>query len=336
MAKAITEPGPFSSLFNYEDEQKALEARRKQQAEAQQRIMRTNAIGDAFRLLFDAIGGSKGATITPKPINPAIMRASERLQSLNREYDDKADRLRLQNLGAKEKDLQTKLAMDAEKRKNEREDKLIADKNAREDNVLQKQMAHQKELEEIRGRNALNLETTRHRGDMEEIAKRTEGELKEIQERTVRKNALAQKGLFEVARYDNPSTDTIVSRNQVLSLLPELKQYLQDRGVFPTQMPRVLQIAEVKGKISDDDLKYLIGAYKDFFQPRLPELTGGTPSGEAYREPNDSDIITKWWSVMGKQNPLGPVITNPKPQKPPYTKIMPDKKGVSDLSVFFN
>lgn len=336
MAKAITEPGPFTSLFDYEEEQKALEARKKRQVEAQHKIQRTNAIGDAFRLLFDAVGGSKGATITPKGVNPGIMRASERLQSLNKDYDDKADRLRIQNHGAKEKDLQVKLGLEAEGRKNKREDQLLADKYLREDKAQDKQMAHQKEMAGISGKNAMNIETARHRGDMEEIAKRTEGELKEIQERAARKNTLAQKGLFEVSRYDNPSIDTIVSRNQVLSLLPQLKQHLLDQGVFPTQMPRVLQIAEVKGKISDDDLKYLIGAYRDFFQPRLPELTGGTPNAEAYKEPNDSDIITKWWSVMGKQNPLGPVVTNPTPQKPAYTKIAPDKTGVTDLSVFFN
>jgi hypothetical protein len=46
--------------------------------------MRTNALGDVFSLLFDAVSGSPAATIKPKFVNTAILRVSKRHNALDR------------------------------------------------------------------------------------------------------------------------------------------------------------------------------------------------------------------------------------------------------------
>ena len=99
------DPGPYSALFDYKDEAAKEEARQAQLQDAQKKIMRTNAIGDAFRLLVDGIGGSQGATITPKTVNPGIISASNRLQALGKERDSNLERLRLTDMANKSKDI---------------------------------------------------------------------------------------------------------------------------------------------------------------------------------------------------------------------------------------
>ena len=61
-------------------------------------FMRTNAIGDALRLIIDTVGASKGATVTPKGVNPGIMRASDRMKQVQDQSDDTLQRLRLTDL----------------------------------------------------------------------------------------------------------------------------------------------------------------------------------------------------------------------------------------------
>ena len=333
MAKEL---GPLPVLFDYEDEQRQLEAKKQQKQQAQQRIMRTNSVGDAFRLLIDAAGGSKGATITPKPINAGTVRAADRYHALEEDYDNKSERLKLRDLDYKERNAVAGLDLERENR-NRRD--LKEQQGVKRMQDLEDQAStrgFQREMQGAAAKNALNLENTRAKNDSRQIAEKYQGELEKIQARYGRTSALAQKGLFEVSRYDNPVNDTIVSRNQVVGLLDDLKKHLIGQGVFPSQMPRVLQNNEVRGKISDDDLKFLIGTYKDFFQPRLPELSGGTPSENFYKEPNDKDVLQMWYNTMGSKNPLGPVTAQPKKQQTSIPAVKPDKSGDQNYSIYWN
>jgi len=116
----INEPGPFSGLFDYPAEAKLEEEKQLKLADGQRKIMRTNAIGDAFRLLIDGVGGSVGATITPKGINPGIANASSRLDALNKAGDEKMDRLKLMDITNKTRDLQYQQGLEAEERQSQR------------------------------------------------------------------------------------------------------------------------------------------------------------------------------------------------------------------------
>jgi len=87
---------------------------------------------------------------------------------------------------------------------------------------------------------------------------------------------LKKAGGLYVARYDDPYKTEALNRDVVLGMFKDLKQYLLDKGVYPTMQPAVLQSKD-QGAISNDDLRKLISDYPEFFAPRLPQLTGGAP-----------------------------------------------------------
>jgi len=260
---ATTDPGPFSSLFNYEDEQKRLENRKNQLMKAQQRIARTNAVGDAFRLIIDAIGGSMGATITPKPVNPAILQSTEKLYGLDTEHWDRLENFRLSDLAAKEKDLQYNLGLEAEGRK-----------VAREEKERTETQTFQKELENIKAENAMKLEKARSANDLLEIYEKSRADIEKLQAKSVAD--VGKAGGFYVARYDDPNQTEPLNRDVVIGMFKDLKEYLAGKGIMFSMLPKVLQ-TENKGNISNDDLRRLIADYPDFFAQRFPQLTGGVP-----------------------------------------------------------
>jgi len=157
MPTTIDDTGPYSSIFDYKEEAAKEEEKRNNLAESQRKIMRTNAVGDAFRLLIDGVGGSAGATITPKAVNPGIVNACSRLDSLKKEGDARMERLKVTDLAGKRADIEHKLRIDAEKRAiDDRND--IYDKT-RDDNITDRdtQQKNAKDLitfntnEDIRG-----------------------------------------------------------------------------------------------------------------------------------------------------------------------------------------
>ena len=268
----IKDPGPFTSLFNYEEEQKRLEQRKKQQVEAQQKISRTNALGDAFRLLIDAIGGSKGATIVPRGINPAITQASQEQRRLESDYDTKFERLRMQDLMGKEKDIQYGHALQATEAEREWQGKKLKDQREWENQKIGSTQAFQKEMAGINAKYAKELENVRSANDLTQIQEKYKGEVEKIT--TKASTDIGKIGGFYVARYDKPDETEVLNREVVIGMFKDLKKYLSDKGTYPSMLPKVLQ-TENRGNISNDDLRKLIADYPDFFGPRLPQLTGG-------------------------------------------------------------
>jgi hypothetical protein len=120
------EIGPFSAIFPYEELAKEEEEKKQRLITGQQRIQKTNVIGDAIRLLADSIGAYKGATVTPKGVNPGVIRASERMRQVQDQGDDTLMRLRLTDLGNRQKDLSYQQSLDAEKRSAERRAQELA------------------------------------------------------------------------------------------------------------------------------------------------------------------------------------------------------------------
>ncbi|HBE41200.1 MAG TPA: hypothetical protein DDW27_08355, partial [Bacteroidales bacterium] len=249
---ATLDPGPFTALFDYQEEQKKLEERKKQQAEAQKRIMRTNTLGDAFRLLIDVVGGSRGASIVPRPVNPAIMQASERLRTQDTDYQNQADRLMLQNLRAKEMDLQHQLGIGAEERQRTWESEKLAGQRQWEGEKLDQANKFQLERDRLNAQYAKELENVRSKNDLTQLQERYKGEMEKIT--TKAQEDLRKAGGLYVARYDNPSQTEPVDRDVVVGMFKDLRQYLEDKGLkHSLDYPKVLQ-AENKGNISNDDL----------------------------------------------------------------------------------
>lgn len=344
---------PYSALFDYD--QIALEEEQKKQRlqESQKKIMRTNAIGDAFRLLVDAAGGSKGATITPRPVNPGILKASGRFNALEDQSQTNMERFRLQDLAMREKDMSYGLGLKAQEQKDiedatklKEQQTFTAGENKlnRENQTLNntEERTARASLQESQAKSAKELERIRSSGDINEIARRYQGEMDKIQTKQKLAGTLAQKGLFQVARYDDPSTDAIVSRNQVVSLFPALKEWLTTQGIHPYQMPRVLQPDVAPTKIQDDQLKILISQFPEFFKTRLPELSGGESviTGQQPIIGNSSLFPGGWQQKPTYQQGYGPLKSYGGPVQPvnpvAFPTVKPDKSGNSDLSIYFN
>jgi len=274
MATPKQDPGPFSVLFDYKEEQKKLDERKKQQEESQKKIMRTNAVGDAFKLLIDAVGGSMGASIIPRPVNPALMKASERLGEYEKDYQTQDDRLRLQDLRAKEMDLQYQQGVGAEERQKAWENEKIAGQRKWEGEKIDQANKQQLERDKLNAGYAKDLENVRSKNDLTQLQEKYRGEVEKIT--TKAQEDLKKAGGLYVARYDDPYKTEALNRDVVLGMFKDLKQYLLDKGVYPTMQPAVLQSKD-QGAISNDDLRKLISDYPEFFAPRLPQLTGGAP-----------------------------------------------------------
>lgn len=274
MATPKQDPGPFSSLFDYKEEQKKLDERKKQQEDSQKKIMRTNALGEAFRLLVDAVGGSQGASILPRPVNPAIFQASEKLQGYDKDYRSQSENLRLQDLRTKELDLQHGLGLEAEGRQKAYEGQKLADQRAWEGEKLDQANKQQLERDKLNAGYAKDLENTRSKNDLGQIQERYKGELDKIT--TKSQEDLKKVGALQVARYDDPNQTEPLNRDTIIGMFKDLKQYLSDKGVYPTMHPAILQTKD-QGNISNDDLRKLVAEYPEFFAPRFPQLTGGAP-----------------------------------------------------------
>lgn len=118
-SKQTATAGPYSALFDLEAEAREEEERKKKLQDAQSKIMRTNAVGEALRLITEGIGGSAGASIVQRPVNQAIFRASDRYNALEDQSTARMDRIKLADLAAREKDLGYKQGLEAEGRQNE-------------------------------------------------------------------------------------------------------------------------------------------------------------------------------------------------------------------------
>lgn len=158
--------GPFSAVFPYEELAKEEEEKKQRLQQGQQRIMRTNAIGDALRLIIDTVGASKGATVTPKGVNPGIIRASDRMRQIQDQSDDTLQRLRLTDLSNRQKDVAYQQSIDAEGRAAKRRaDELAQGRQWEQEDTANEQRFRAEEAEKAR-QGASALEDQRSSNDI--------------------------------------------------------------------------------------------------------------------------------------------------------------------------
>ena len=160
------DPGPFSSVFPYEELAKEEEEKKKRLIAGQERISRTNAVGDAPQPNNESVGAFSGATVTPKGINPGIMRASERMRQIQDQSDDTLMRLRLTDLGNRQKDVAYQQSLDAEKRSAEQRAKELAQRRAWEQEDMTAEQKFRAEEAEKARQGASALEDQRSANDI--------------------------------------------------------------------------------------------------------------------------------------------------------------------------
>lgn len=148
-AKANVSVNPYAGLFDYDEMVREEEARKLKLQEGQKKIQRTNAIGDALRLVAEGVTGSMGASIIPRPVNPGIMQASQRINELEDRSQSNMDRIRLQDLAMREKGLTYDLGQKATQQQREWETGQTAEKNKFAAEEAEKGRVHQKEIAQI-------------------------------------------------------------------------------------------------------------------------------------------------------------------------------------------
>lgn len=170
---------PFTALFPYEELVREEEEKKKRLIEGQQKIQRTNALGNALTLIADTIGATAGGTVAPRQPGTGISRASERIAQVQDRGDDAIMRLRLIDLANRQRDLAYQQGIEAEER--------AALRRAQE---LQEQWARQKEQQEAEqlfrsteaekaGKRAIDLETEKSRNTLKEIWAREQAKRKD-------------------------------------------------------------------------------------------------------------------------------------------------------------
>lgn len=307
--------GPYSAIFNYPEEAAKEEAKKLQLQEAEKKIMRTNAIGDAFRLLIDGIGGSAGATITPKPINPGIMRASGRLAYLQDKSDNNLERLRMTDMANKSRDLQynqglaeesrtNQLRLDAENRGNTRDDKKIADAN-----TLYDKRAGEKRAEDISDRGIKRGETLT---DQSTAQKNRITAQDNSAKNTRETQAEYQKNLL--ASYNKDRDRSVrVAKEDVEFIIPGTAEHIY---ISPAEL------LEMQSRLIGDKQKY---------DPTLDAALKDLMKNDPVKQ--ESALLTlkkNWDKVKGVLNYLDSTPVQAAPS------IKPDKDGITDVSSIFN
>jgi len=113
-AKSETTPsGPYSAIFDWKTEQADAAAQLEKKQAVQRKIMKTNALGDAFSLLSEGVGAFYGATVTPRNANPGIMKAVNDYAKNDQEYMQKLEGVKAKKLALFQADIQYNLNQDA-------------------------------------------------------------------------------------------------------------------------------------------------------------------------------------------------------------------------------
>ena len=234
------EEGPFSAVFPYEELAREEEEKKQRLQQGQQRIMRTNAIGDSLRLIIDSVGAARGATVTPKGINPGIMRASDRMRQIQDQSDDTMQRLRLTDLGNRQKDVAYQQSIDAEGREAQRRANELAQKRGWEQEDMAAEQKFRAEEAEKGGQRAMELEDRRSQNDMQQIyareaAKKKEEEMANPFLARFRRTNGDTKSPYLVIPDTEIATDIPISEGDALTIMKWMRN---DPSLPYTQRPR--------------------------------------------------------------------------------------------------
>lgn len=316
---------PYSALVDVDQLLQEEEARKNQKQQAEQKIMRTNAIGDALHLIMSGIGANQGATITPRQPNPYILKSADRYRKLDEDFESKRERLRMQDLGLREKDKSYQLGLEQRDQNWQREDDKIADQReyaggvlsaqqAREDIIRKENYGQQKEMAGINAANAAKME--RMRTD------------ENIREATEKQRILKE----QIA--STPRTE-MATKEDIPFIIP---------GSAQTIYIRPQEIEEMYYQMTKNKQKY---------DPALEQAMKDLMSNDIVRRESAVQVLKKHWDEIKTVLPefRGTKMTDPEQLKreeyykkltnkikmaQPDAVIKANDKGVTDVSSIFN
>lgn len=260
ISPATKDPGPLSAIFNYEDLKKEEEARKLQKEEAQKKIMRTNAIGDALRLLIESVGASQGATVTPRAENPSILKATDELRNINNAYDANMRGLRLQDIAYKAKDL-------------ERQQQLSDVESHRAWNEGQTQKAQDFQREQTRTSQDFQRDMADKNIESQRATERfrTDENIREAQ-----------------AKYD-------INREELNRQVPRNKA--RTEADIPFVIPGTTQTIYIRPE-EIQEMQYQLVKDKDRYSPELDAALKALMKNELVRDPSVVAVLKKHWDTI--------------------------------------
>lgn len=316
---------PYSSLVDVDQLLQEEEARKKQKQQAEKKIMRTNAIGDALHLLMSAAGASQGATITPREPNQYILKSADRYRQLDEDFERRKEQLRLQDLGLKEKDKSYQLGLEQRDQNWQREDEKIADQRkytgevlanqqVREDAIREEGFNQQKEMAKINAANAAKIERMRTDENIREAAE---------------KQRLYKETIASTPR------NKMATENDIPFIIP---------GSSETIYIRPQEIEEMYYQLTKDKQK---------LDPTLDQAMKDLMSNDIVRRESAVQVLKKHWDEVKtvlpefreakttdpeqlKREEYYKKLNNKIQMAQPDAFIKADDKGVTDVSSIFN
>lgn len=290
---------PYSALFDYATLAKEEEARKQQALASQQKIQRTNAIGDALRLIAEGVTGSMGASIVPRGVNPGIMAASQRINAIDDQYRANMDRLRLQDLAMRKAAIDYKLGQQAaqqerlwEAGQKEKQNRFAAEQ-------AEKEMLSREKISAEDNASRERQVKASQQGQIERAYIAAQNKIDQISEKAKRDVRAA--GGFYTSRFDDPTQVEVLPREAVISQFDEIRNMLKAKGIYPGSMnyPKVLE-QQNKGKISDSDLDKIVQQFPDVYGKLYPQLYGPNYQ-QPQQRPFNTPLLPGGWAGQPQQ-----------------------------------
>lgn len=348
--------GPYSALIDYDEEAKKEEARKLQLLESQKKIQRGNAIGDAFRLLFDGIGGSMGATIAPKTANTGIFKASDEMKKINTDSDTRMDRLKLTDLTNKTRDLQYQQGLEAEKRGNQQREKENQAQFEHQDFTNNQNRQFQQEAAKTNLDNQMTLEDKRTKNNINEYSAKTK----------IAQDALNPANADRKKRVSKEDVEfRIPNSNETIYLRPSEIQEMQYRltngkTAYDPELDKALKALIANKGVQDDatilvlkknwdKIKDVIPGYagqkpveptaaelrQAEYQQKVDELNSNTQLKSHKREKQLRDLQDEYKDVLNTASASSVYSYTPKAE-PQQVEIIKPVDGVTDVSSIFD
>lgn len=325
--------GPYSALFNYEELKKEEEARRKQQEENQLKIMRTNSIGEALRLIGESAGASMGATINRREQNPAIQNASNNLLSIRNLSDTNLERLRLTDLGNKQKDLAYQQSIDAADRDLKNKKDAADQAYQREKDLIGARGDEQRKTDAAQSSQRINEYTAKQKADQQ------------LLNQQVPRNQMRDKN--DIAFIEPGTQKRIYIRPEEIAEM----QYQLTKGKmkYDPELDAALKALMKNELVRDDATIAVLKKNWDKIKYVLPEYAG--------QRPQEDELTPKQKRVADYDKALESINSDPQYNarqrrkaveklnkdysdlflsSPQNDVIQPGKDGITDVSLLFN
>lgn len=276
------EPGPFSSLFSYEQEVQRMEDMNKRRAEMNQKLMRGNGIVDAFRLITQGIGGAFGSSIPKETPNQSVLAAFDDYRKMDAETRERLDRFRMLELNNMARDLQYRQGLEAEERERGFRRDLSAEERDFRSQESEKERGFKAGQTEQGYKQAENLEKIRGEQDIRQEQVRGQYDL---ERQKLYNEAIGQRGA------NNPTIDGVqITDDMASKILLELDK------LYPTgnaNRPKVLNDAMRNKNIQDPSLLLAVRQNWDHLTKTIPELGVRMSENPANGQPSTVDDVKK-------------------------------------------